>query len=169
MSNTRRVKKKGLREALAAKQVRTAHWDVPLANSETSMTAAKALQSAKQTEFVANLGDDAELKKAAKLALDQAQAAFDQCAYRIELRAIPDADRDALRNEFPDDPAVVKVSEDPFSYALLAASVVGDTMTGQEWQAEMTSDRWRDTDRVELISLVLDVNFRPFSHGIPKG
>ena len=159
-------RKKSLRDALAAKQVRTAHYDIPLADSQTTMDAGKALQSAKQSFFIADLGDDDALKKAAKVALDKAQAAFDACSYRLDLRAIPDADRDALRNEHPDDESV-KVGEDPFVYALLAASVDGD-VTAEEWRTELHSERWREADRNELLGLVLDVNLRPFSAGIPK-
>lgn len=173
--------KGGLRAALAAKQVRTETYRIPIEDWPTIEPLAEALQQARNVAYRAEMGDDAKAKAKAKTDVAAAQRKVDACFWPVEFRGLTDdADFDALINAHPATPqqvaAAAKADEDKptmdldgFNLALLVACIVdGDGMTVDDWRAELWSERWTRADRSALFATVMRANTRSFSDGIPN-
>ncbi len=169
-----RTKRKGLREALAAKKVRTWHYPIPITESEVVDPLSEALQIARQQAFRANLGTDQKAKDEAAAKVTAAKAALDACFWIVDLQGLRSgADFNALVNAYPAteeqkaaDPEA-EMDLDGFHVALLMASIVdGEGMTEAEWREALWSDRWTKADRDQLFSTVRLANERGFSDGI---
>lgn len=193
-----RAKKPGtsLRAALAAKQVYTTHYDIPLVTRAQIEPLAERLQQARNNVFrLRVLVADPDAKDVEKADREQeaAQAALDACFHRLEFRGLPgDDDLDALMNAHPVtdkqiadakaqiarakergdkeiDESMPPYDLDAFNVALLVACVIeGDGLTEDDWREELWSDRWTPADRADLFRRVLEANRKPFSEGISK-
>lgn len=174
MSNRRTAKTKGLRAALAKKQVRVESFDIPLVDYATAKAAALAVEEASQRAVYTKFGTEDDVKKAVEADLVKCKAALAKCFHRVEFRGLGESAYDALLNEHPltdeEREAGEKVGEN-FIVALIVASIVdGDDMTEDDWKAELADEsRWPRADKNALFETVLSANARAFTDGIPKG
>lgn len=176
-----------LRDALAAKQVLTTHYDIPIKPRPVVDEIIGRLEEARRELLMANNSQSSPGTRAAKRVRDaEAQVAkvkteLDACFYRLHFRALKDdADMDALMLAHPPTEAQkaknpdAKVDPDPYYVALLTACAVGSDLTEEEWQAELWSERWTEADRwningTGIFNKVDEANQRGFNDGIPFG
>lgn len=176
----------GLREALAAKKVRTEHYPILLVESDVVRPLAEKLQQMRNVAFGASLGDDQKAKDDAAAKVKEAQAALDACFWDVAFQGLrSQGDFSALVNAHPptdeqvaeakrdgaDEAAIEKMMDmDGFHVALLMACIVdGDGMTAEEWRAELWSAKWTNADREALFMRVEMANQLPASQLIPNG
>jgi hypothetical protein len=178
-----------LRKALAAKQVLTTYYDLPLVPRATIDKLIPPLEEARRSLLVAPYTNGTATQKKAAVnkaaaAVEDAKAKLDACFYRVEFRGLPgDDDLDALINAYPATPEqiekakaagaegddVPQIDMDPFNVAYLHACVVDSDLTEDEWREELWSDRWTPADRRAIFDRVHQANQRAASDGIPNG
>lgn len=162
------AKPSGLRDALKAKQIRTGHYEIPVVDYDSAVAAAKRVTETRNQLALAQLTGQADAIKAGEKLVAEAEAANAKCWHRLDLRPVSDAVQEELKREHPSD-AETPLFEDPYAYALLAASADAD-LTAEEWHDTLSDrERWTEPDVVELLGLVIELCNRPFSAGIPKG
>jgi hypothetical protein len=186
----------GLRDALAAKQVLTTHYDIPMKPRPFIDAIVERLNEARQEAYRAKMpgamGTKAQREKRiretdAKAA--EVKAELDACFYRQEFRGLEsDADMDALYNAYPatdeqlakakaENEKREKAGEEPeplpdldldgFNCAYVAACAVDSDLTAEEWRAALWSKQWTRADRDALFSRVHQANTYEFKVGIP--
>ncbi len=180
MSARRSTATKGLRAALAKKQVRTTHFDIPIVDSDTVDAVARRLQEARQAATVARYQDPKKLPELER-EVEKLKAELDACFHRLTFRGLPgDDDLDRLMNQHPYTGDLTGDERPPydmdgFNVALLVACCKnGDGMTEDDWREELWSERWTPQDRLNqsgtgIFNKVLEANQRDFSAGIPNG
>ena len=159
-----------LRAALAAKRVREAVY--PLA-VEDDLEPRKRLEEARARRLMLSVSrqrDEAAIADA-RAEEDAAQTAVDACYYPLRLRGLGAADLEALRQAYPPKPddEDADFDEDAFRPALIAACAVDSDLSGEEWAAELSSDRWTLADVASLYRSALDVCNKPINEGLGKG
>jgi hypothetical protein len=161
-----RTKRKGLREAFAARKPRVEHYFLPLADSDAVDEIATRLGQAKRLVQLADFGTDDEQKARVKAELAKVQAEYDACFRRLDFVGLDAPALDAFNTreaERPDD-----ADPDLYLCALIVECLQDkDDVTPEEWLAEVNT--WPTPDKNELFATVSRANKQAFSAGIPNG
>ncbi len=175
-STATKAKKHGLRAALAAKQVRTSYYDIPVVSSGEADRAGERLTRAKGQLELARLRKEPEVIAVCQTAYDEAKAERDGCFHRVVFAPLGPNEWDRFLTEHTaaadkdaDDEAK-KEADERFFFALVARAVVdGDGMTAEEWRGELSDEkRWPAADVLAFRRVVFSSQDRDFSDGIPK-
>jgi hypothetical protein len=156
-----------LRDALKAKQRRTTHYDLLIADPSEAEAEVEQAEAALRLELLRD-GDDVEQLRGQ---VEAARARVRDCLYRVTFQNLPPDEFEELVAAHPPGKDQPKSDEwsPSFRAALIAACAVDSDMTEAEWQAELASERWNDADRTALFSAALSANVTARSVSIPKG
>lgn len=149
-----------IREQLARKRVRRETY---LLAVDDDTDAQARLTQARQDLVLAGLGkgDDNPAKARAQAAVEQAQAAVDACYVPLIFQGLPASEFEALTAAHPsksDDPDEVW-DKDGLTPDLVAACLVDNDMTAEEWRAELAG--WTRGDLDALFVTAMRANIRP--------
>lgn len=161
-----------LRAALAAKTNLRTYFDVAIADTETVEAAQRKVAVARQLQAATLMHDDDDVRAKAEAAVAAAEAARDACFHRIWFRGLSYDDFDALAALHPPTKAQEQDqwswNPDTFNYALIEACVIDGDLDAEEWEAELASDRWSRSDRVQFINRCLAANQQTMADAVPK-